>query len=363
MKAKDAAIDIKKRGLPVFVWGYWTEVTTFTANALKKFGVVIDGYIRTDNVKEPKVDGRIISETELLSEYKEYVIAKGYIEHFYWADEVYYKRFPGCKAVYEITDFNDVLNVVEPYDEDFCDRYKDNIARIKRSLYDDLSSQSFDAFIEMKVYGNSEIAKQCLENSQYFFESAPWELGKDEIFFDCGAYDGDSAKSFIDVCGGNYTGIIAFEPDSVNYLKLMEYFDGLNHKNIIALEYGVGSKKDDVKFDEDGSSRSRVIDIENGVLIHIDTIDNIVSEYDLAPTIIKMDIEGMEVEALKGAMETIKKYRPILMVCAYHKKNDLFEIFDLVNSMVDDYCWYFRCHRPMTIEAVYYIVPKERVKK
>lgn len=41
---------------------------------------------------------------------------------------------------------------------------------------------------------------------------------------------------------------------------------------------------------------------------------------------IKLDVEGAELEALKGAKKTIKKDKPKLIVCLYHKPQDMYEI-------------------------------------
>lgn len=94
--------------------------------------------------------------------------------------------------------------------------------------------------------------------------------------------------------------------------------------------------------------------------IVVDTIDNIAGEWDVS--IIKMDIEGSEIDALNGAIDTIQRCRPILMISAYHKKDDILKIFDFVNKNAEGYEFFFRCHKPIAIDAVLYAVPKERVK-
>ena len=56
---------------------------------------------------------------------------------------------------------------------------------------------------------------------------------------------------------------------------------------------------------------------------------------------IKMDIEGAEIEALKGAMRTIEKYRPKMAIAVYHKLPDFYEIPRLLCGIHKDYRIYF----------------------
>jgi len=53
---------------------------------------------------------------------------------------------------------------------------------------------------------------------------------------------------------------------------------------------------------------------------------------------LKIDTEGYEAEILKGAAGTIKKYKPVLALSAYHKPNDKKELPELVNSIAPYDC-------------------------
>ena len=52
---------------------------------------------------------------------------------------------------------------------------------------------------------------------------------------------------------------------------------------------------------------------------------------------IKMDIEGAELNAVKGAIETIKKFQPILLIAVYHTPQDFFEIKPLIENIAPNY--------------------------
>ena len=58
--------------------------------------------------------------------------------------------------------------------------------------------------------------------------------------------------------------------------------------------------------------------------IEADSIDNKLNGR--KATYIKMDVEGSELESLKGSSKTIRKYRPRLAISLYHKPEDVFEI-------------------------------------
>ena len=74
-------------------------------------------------------------------------------------------------------------------------------------------------------------------------------------------------------------------------------------------------------------------------------------------SLIKMDIEGAELDALKGALNTIKKTRPKLAICVYHKSTDLWEITNYLADNFNDYNFYLRTYYEQTFETVLYAVP------
>lgn len=69
-----------------------------------------------------------------------------------------------------------------------------------------------------------------------------------------------------------------------------------------------------------------------------------------------MDIEGSELEALKGSREIIKRCRPKLEICVYHKKEDLVEIPAFIKELVPEYKLYVRHYSNNAGETVLYAV-------
>jgi hypothetical protein len=74
-------------------------------------------------------------------------------------------------------------------------------------------------------------------------------------------------------------------------------------------------------------------------------------------TFIKMDLEGAELNALKGAEQTIKEQKPKLAISIYHKPEDIWEIPNLLLELVPDYKFYIRHYTLIGAETVLYALP------
>ena len=77
----------------------------------------------------------------------------------------------------------------------------------------------------------------------------------------------------------------------------------------------------------------------------------------LTPTFLKMDIEGMEPRALRGAAETIRAYHPQLAICVYHSLPHLWEIPLYIKSLYGGYRLFLRSYQYMGLETVVYAFP------
>lgn len=169
---------------------------------------------------------------------------------------------------------------------------------------------------------------------------------------DCGAYDGDSINVFQKA---NYEleAVCAFEPDLKNYNKLIESCSELS---AICVPCGVGSATRVLRFNSsDVATSSRVTETGDSV-IQICSIDGCLRNW--SPTLIKMDIEGAEYDAIQGAKHTIAACRPGLAISAYHLYDDLWRLGLAINEIVDDYDFYLRCHAYSSFETVLYAIPR-----
>lgn len=345
-------VDVKNKGIPIYIWGAG-EIGRLTHRKLDEIGVPIK-----DHVVDVPLLGGGIDRLELLGRNEQFVIVRGFLSAFCMSDKEIMNRFPGCINVYSVTDIYEP-EIVEPIDKQY---YLDNISlfrQVRDSLADELSKETFDAFIEAKTQKNIEKLSSLMIPNQYFFEDCPWKYSSEETYVDCGAYDGDSIRDFIKIIGENYKEIIAFEPDEKNYCRLKEWIDKTGICNIDAIKAGVHSEEGALHFCSSGDMESFANELGEQI-IKVNSIDNVCEGKRV--TIIKMDVEGSELDALKGARSTIIDNKPILMISAYHKRNDLFILQNFINSLCQDYSYFIRAHKPLSVDMVLYAIPEDRIK-
>ena len=107
-----------------------------------------------------------------------------------------------------------------------------------------------------------------------------------------------------------------------------------------------------LKSGESGST----ISPDGAVEITVDCLDNIQIP---APTFIKMDIEGSEVQAILGAQSTIARFHPKLAICVYDNVGDFYRIPRLILKIQDNYDVYIRHYTESIYETVMFFIPKK----
>ncbi len=232
-------------------------------------------------------------------------------------------------------------------------------------LRDDESKLTMRLYLEAATgTGFDKLYQECLLEEAYY-NAITCCLGIDTLI-DCGAYDGDTVCSFISMYP-EYRNIYAFEPDDENVTKLKNLAQRAIINNFHIIAKGVYSETGILSFSSEGTSSSHIC--ENGnTSVRVMKLDDLSeSEYEAGKIaldnhriMIKMDIEGCELEALKGAEGLIRRYNPCLAVCVYHKEEDMIRIPQFINSLVPDktYDYYLRFHGRDLAELVFYAVPK-----
>lgn len=175
----------------------------------------------------------------------------------------------------------------------------------------------------------------------------------EEVFVDAGCYDLQTSIKLRDKYN-RVKKIYAFEPDPENYKLCLRNKEEYHMPEAEILPYGAWSERTTLHF-ERGSIHNSHISEEGGTSIEATAIDEVVDPNERV-TFIKMDIEGSELEALKGAKQTILRDKPKLAICLYHKPEDMTEIPLYIKSLVPEYKIYIRHHSNSYIDTVLYAV-------
>lgn len=173
-------------------------------------------------------------------------------------------------------------------------------------------------------------------NRHTYFSQEFYSISNDEILFDCGAFTGDTIEDFVTFTNKKYKKIVAFEPDEKNVKRLNAF---INNKieNVVVIQKATGDKNGKVSFLNKGNMFSKTVDVKDSsdeLSVDIVRLDNYI---DYHPTLIKMDIEGSELDSLIGATQIIKTQKPKLAICIYHMPFDFYEIPKFLKSLVPEY--------------------------
>lgn len=196
-------------------------------------------------------------------------------------------------------------------------------------LGDEKSKKIYCALLWYRLYGRYYMEPGLYNDDESYFNNEFISLKDDEFFLDVGAYTGDSIIGFLLKTEDRYSKIYAVEANKerCDILKSC-IIDETNKKKIEILNCGVGAVRETVPFDG-GTS------FQGDEKLEIYPLDELLDGKKV--TVIKMDIEGMEQDALKGAKHIIEEQKPVLAICIYHLVTDLWEIIELLHDILPEY--------------------------
>lgn len=238
-------------------------------------------------------------------------------------------------------------------------QHADDVRRAYGLLSDDDSRSEFLVQLSYLLSTMETVEIAIPKGRQWYFPRDLVHLSSNEVFVDCGAYDGDTIAAFLEASRGSFGSVIAFEPDGSAADRLrtrVRQFPTLVRERIQVHQVAVGTAAGVLRFDGDGTPGSRVSDSGSQTVrcINLD-----VALAGVAPTFIKMDIEGAEEDALIGAVDTIRTNRPVLAVCVYHRQEHLYRIPNLISQTCSDYTYFIRRQGPDG-DLVCFAIPDER---
>lgn len=178
-----------------------------------------------------------------------------------------------------------------------------------------------------------------------------------------GVFDGEDSYFLINYLekSSKFGKLYSFDPFLEPFYN-GEYFTKISNKNFLAVESILWHSNEKVylRIDNENPANSNILDIDNpnikptDIIKQATTIDEFAIENQLTIDLIKLDVEGCEISALKGASRTISERKPKLAISVYHKKEDLVEIPELLLSLNPSYKFSLSINNPSFIDVVLY---------
>lgn len=175
------------------------------------------------------------------------------------------------------------------------------------------------------------------EHWRQYFDMDIIRFSKEEVFVDCGAYNGDTFAGFTLECK-QYRSVYCYEFDENNLMELRKTVDGFSNVTIRPCAVGNESGEISVWEAEDHSS-SRLNPSGEGRKVPVVSLDEDIAE---KITFIKADIEGAEKSMLQGAKNHIMREKPKLAIAVYHGNSDILDVPLLIEELNPDYKLYLR---------------------
>ncbi|HLY40841.1 MAG TPA: FkbM family methyltransferase [Terracidiphilus sp.] len=236
----------------------------------------------------------------------------------------------------------------------------DNVLAAEGLWSDEPSQNTYRALVGWYASGDGSVLPgRPAENS--YFPTDIFSLSEKEVLVDCGAFDGDTVRQLVDRVGSRFRTVHAIEADPLSLEKLnrelLRMGSTVRDKAQVHA-CAVGADRKTVRFETTGTVDSKICEA-GGVEVECIPLDEMFRE--TLVSMIKMDIEGAEYEALLGASRVIQRDHPILAICVYHTQNDIWRIPLLVRDMVPEYKFFLRAYEGDGFQTVMYAVPPERV--
>ncbi|MBQ9301571.1 FkbM family methyltransferase [Butyrivibrio sp.] len=209
-----------------------------------------------------------------------------------------------------------------------------------------------DQLLNMGIKKENILVLGELATRMQYFDLEQLRLGSEEVYVDVGGFNGDTALRFNQVVGGRYKHIYVFEPNRQLFQATKENLQELHDCKVF--NNAVWSKRCSLELLEAGEGTRVSENSSAGCEIQAVSIDEVICE-EIA-SFIKMDIEGSEYEALKGAIQTITNYKPKLAISVYHKRDDIWEIPKLLLKLNPDYRFYLRIYSFTGNDTVLYAI-------
>lgn len=326
---------LQKEHRPIYIYGMGDGALKIMS-VFKKYGIKTTGIFASDDfVRGHFFEGfKVMRLSEVEEAENNFVVVLAFAAGY--EELVERIRNIAMKRPLYVPDVPVVGNGLFTYD--YCREHAEEIQEVYDLLADEQSKKVYSSVINFKISGNIKHLEKIVSTKSEIYKDII-KPNLNEHYIDLGAYVGDTIKELLEITKNRYVRIYAMEPDKKNFKKLCRFIEGKNH--IYAYNNAAWCIDTQLPFASKAGRQSSLASSNNSAkYIEGKSVDNILKGDEA--TLIKMDVEGAEREAIWGACQTISKYNPRLMISLYHRNEDIFELPLLVHKLNPKYKLYIR---------------------
>lgn len=231
---------------------------------------------------------------------------------------------------------------------------RDDIERVKELLFDQRSRKIYTEVIRRRtLYGECDFSDLMARGEWEYQIPLMFRRNRpeDEVILDCGAAVGDTLRQFAKTFGPKLKRVYAFECGKNALMELEKEAASLKCRkwvpDVRIMPYGLSDHEGEMVFArtlrpnasfirESRLYAEGALDVVGYDQVKVSTIDKLIPIEEKV-TLIKMDIEGSEYNALLGARKTIQTHKPKLAISLYHNGKDYYRLPLLAKELVPEY--------------------------
>ncbi len=268
------------------------------------------------------------------------------------------------------------MNIVHPWinqklednvfeDPSWKETFIQDVIKTAELMNDDISLQTLVGVLKSRYSIQPEFENyssvMVSHGDDYFYQTPISDfIGCHESFIDIGAYTGDTLMSFVERTKGLFDSVHCFELDVTNYdlleAEFMRVSSDLRDK-IHLYNFGLGDENETVHYKKGREASTAVGVVSDDDFLYegqVKILDEVLSGQKV--TLIKMDVEGMETQVLKGSRNIISTQKPKMAISVYHKNSDIWKLPQLIYEMNPNYKFYLRHQACINASTILYCI-------
>jgi FkbM family methyltransferase len=196
----------------------------------------------------------------------------------------------------------------------------------------------------------------------YDYQTNIPQISNNSVLIDCGAYTGDTAEIFSK--RAKVKKIYAVEGMAKNFTHLKNWAKNFNSTEVVPLQCFLGKEEGSVEISlsdasVDADPRATYMQTSLPVqryseIVKVLTLDSLFDWKKEKIDLIKVDVEGADLDVLMGGSKLITQHSPNLMIASYHRSSHLWEIPDYIKGLCSEFKIYAGHHDRCIHELEYY---------